>query len=255
MSKSIDWLPTTRDKVLKMAIAWGKALDKYSEKWGIDKTVAADFKLLVDDLEAKMKIIADSSTRTPDAIDDCEEATEVIELKMRDIKKHWFLEPKLKTKDFKILQLKPPDHVRTPGKKPTAMVQVIISDIKNLKLETDFNYIDGNHKDPENKEYYLHGVVVAKGGVYPTFPRQLPIIGLVTARKLILHFAPEDVGKRVFLAVQVANGKKFGPIGPISSQEIVSIEDQNVKDEAEGKPEEDRPVPNEIRIVEVHVKK
>jgi hypothetical protein len=256
MSKSADWMPTSRDKVFKMAVAWANALDKYSERWGIDKSLAADFRLLLDDLEAKMKIANDSSTSTPDAIHDCEEAEDTIKLKMRDVKKHWFLEPKLKTKDFQILLLKPPDHVRTPGKTPTATVDVMTPNSKNLKLDVELNYLDGNPKDAENKAYNLYGVIVAPGEKEPVYPKELFFVGLFAKRKFTLQFAPEDAGCRVFLSAQVVNGSKFGPMGPIASQVIIEANEKGAKKTEVGKGAEHEAKPAEkLEPRKIHVVK
>jgi hypothetical protein len=226
MSKPGSWLPRKREDILKMGFAWVDNLTKYSEKWNVDKAVMGDLKILVDDLAAKMKLLDSTATATPDAVQACEKAEKVLVLKMRDVKKRWFIEPPLEDEDYPALRLKKPDHVRTPGKKPTATVEVQTPTARNLKLDIFFNYIDGSPNDPENKLYYLYGVIIGDGEKEPMYPSELPFIGIFVKRKNTLQFAPEDVHCTVFLAAQIVNGRKLGPMGPIASQTIIAANEK-----------------------------
>jgi hypothetical protein len=81
-------------------------------------------------------------------------------------------------------------------------------------------YVTGSPEDPANKEYRIWYLAVPPGGEAPLDPEELTKSFSTQRRKEVITFEYGDSGKTVYLAVQVENGDKKGPWGPMTSAVI-----------------------------------
>jgi hypothetical protein len=85
------------------------------------------------------------------------------------------------------------------------------------ELEVKIVYITGSPEDKANKGYRIWYSVVAQGETPPANPEDLRKSFFTKRKKDIMEFDFGDSGKTVYFAVQVENGGKKGPWGPLAS--------------------------------------
>jgi hypothetical protein len=78
-------------------------------------------------------------------------------------------------------------------------------------------YVTGSPSDPANKGYRIWYSVIAPGETPPAKPEDLRKSFYTTRKKDVIEFDYGDSGKTAYFAVQVENGGKKGPWGPMVS--------------------------------------
>jgi hypothetical protein len=139
---------------------------------------------------------------------------------MRDIKKRYFYAPPLFEADFVALGIKIPDSTNSPSGTPTAQVRVETFLVGPHELGIRIVFVTGSPEDRENKSYRVYLIVLEHGEPAPTEPRETWKSFSTKRRKDLVEFGYGDSGKRVYFAVQVENGSKKGPFGPMVSAVI-----------------------------------
>jgi hypothetical protein len=81
-------------------------------------------------------------------------------------------------------------------------------------------YISGSPEDRANKSYRVWFKVVPPGGEPVTNPKNLTDAFSTQRRKDLINFDYGDSGSTAYIAVQIENGEKKGPWGPIVSAVI-----------------------------------
>jgi hypothetical protein len=136
---------------------------------------------------------------------------------MRDFKRRYFLSPPLTESDFVSLGLEPHDGKPTPSHEPTAQVTIETYLVGRHELGVRIVYLTGSPDDPANEGYRVWYSVVAPGEPPPRDPDDLRKSFFTRRKKDVIGFAFGDSGKTVYFAVQVENGGKKGPWGPLVS--------------------------------------
>jgi hypothetical protein len=77
--------------------------------------------------------------------------------------------------------------------------------------------ITGSPNDPVNKGYRIWHSVVAPGETPPASPEDLRKSFYTQRKKDVVQFDYGDSGKTAWFAVQIENGGKHGPWGPLVS--------------------------------------
>jgi hypothetical protein len=163
---------------------------------------------------------AQSGDRSPVINEQCREAFEAMTEKMRFFKGHFFLIPPLLNSDLINLGLKPRDTKPTHAGNPTAEVTVETFLVGRHQLGLRIVYVSGNPDDKANKGYRIWYKVVPPGGEPVTAPRDLTESFFTRRKRDLLEFNYADSGKTAYIAVQVENGSKKGPWGPLTSAVI-----------------------------------
>jgi hypothetical protein len=217
MAKTINWLPTARDVILEMVDEWLMVCASKKTAWGIPESALTELTARRDAARTALKIAKTETTRTPVANAQCKEAFSVLITAMRDFKRRYFLTPPLTDADYISLGLKPPDGSRSPSGKPTAQVRVETFLVGRHELGIRIIYLTGSPDDPANKGYRIWYSVVAPGETPPSRPEDLHKSFSTKRKKDLIEFAYGDSGKTAYFAVQVENGGKKGPWGPLVS--------------------------------------
>jgi hypothetical protein len=217
MSKSLDWLPKSRLAILAMVSVWisvcaGKAL-----LWGIPEAAVNTLKTLFEAAKTALETAKNDITRTPVANALCKEAFDALESAMRDFKRRYFLSPPLLASDLVSLGLKPHDTHPTASSTPTAQVTLETYLIGRHELGVRIVYLTGSPDDPANKGYRIWYSVIAPGETPPARPEDLRMSFFTQRKKDVIEFDFGDSGKTVYFAVQIENGGKKGPWGPMVS--------------------------------------
>jgi hypothetical protein len=76
-------------------------------------------------------------------------------------------------------------------------------------------YVVGTATDPANKGYRIWYSVVAPGETPPANPDDLRQSFYTKRKKDVIEFEFGDSGKTAYFAVQIENGGKQGPWGPL----------------------------------------
>jgi hypothetical protein len=194
----------------------GTKVKKY-EAWGIPAGVFANFGTLYGEAQTALTAAKNDDTRTPVVNQRCKTAFEALTAAARDMKKRYFLMPPLTEADIVSLGLKVHDGTRTPSGAPTAQVRVETFLIGRHELGIRIIYMTGDPADKANKSYRIWFMVVAPGEAPPTSPEQFTRSFTTQRKKDVVEFDYTDSGKTAYFAVQVENGGKKGPWGPITS--------------------------------------
>jgi hypothetical protein len=165
--------------------------------------------------QAALETAQNTTTRTPVATAKCREAFRVLSSAMRDTKRRYFLTPPLQHADYVSLGLKAPGGTAVRGKKPSAQVtlKAFFAGRHNLGVEID--YLTGDPSDSANKGYRIWYAVTSPGETPPEKPSDLHRLFFTGRKKAVIRFEYEDSGKTAHFAVQVVNGEKEGPWGPM----------------------------------------
>jgi hypothetical protein len=217
MAESKDWYPGTRAAQLAMAKKWVVVLDAQGVDWGVPAAVMTEFSALTSAADGVLTAAMSETTRTPVVTAHCREVFGHLEDKMRDIKRRFFFIPPLDEAAVISLGLKLHDNVPSPSGEPTSQVTVETFLVGRHELGLKIVYVTGNPDDPANKEYRVYYKVVAPGESAPEHPRELPESFPTKRRRDIIKFDYGDSGKTVYMAVQIENGGKKGPWGPMTS--------------------------------------
>jgi hypothetical protein len=203
-----------------MARNWILILGSRGEDWKVPAADIQDLAAKAGAAAAALEAARDEITRTPVVNAQCRAAFAALEERMRDIKRRHFFVPPLTEADVIALGLKPADPVRTPSEAPTAQVRAEVFLIGPRELGVQILYVTGDPKDAANKEYRIWYVVVPPGGEAPQGPEGFTTSFSTFRRKDVIRFEYGDSGKTVYIMVQVENGGKKGPFGPMTSAVI-----------------------------------
>jgi hypothetical protein len=105
----------------------------------------------------------------------------------------------------------------TPSGDPSAQVTVETYLMGRHELGVKIIYITGSATDPANKGFRIWYTVVAPGETPPANPDDLRKSFYTKRKKDIIEFDFGDSGKTAFFVVQIENGSKKGPWGPLVS--------------------------------------
>jgi hypothetical protein len=200
-----------------MAKDWLPVMTANAEAWGIPPAVITDFTALTGAADTALAAAKNEMTRTPVVTARCREAFEALTDKMRDIKRRYFLSPPLTEADLAALGLKKHDPVQTPSGEPASQVTIETFLVGRHELGVKMVYVTGSPNDPANKGYRIWYSVIAPGETPPTEPEELRKSFYTTRKKDVIEFDYGDSGKTAYFAVQVENGGKKGPWGPMVS--------------------------------------
>jgi hypothetical protein len=78
-------------------------------------------------------------------------------------------------------------------------------------------YVSGDPDDRANEGYRIWYKIVPPGGEPVTNPKQLTESFFTRRRRDLKEFDYTDSGKTIYIAVQIENGGRKGPWGPIVS--------------------------------------
>jgi hypothetical protein len=136
---------------------------------------------------------------------------------MRFFKSHYFLAPPLTNADLVNLGFTPHDPHPTPSGNPTAEVTVETYLAGRHELGIRIVYVSGNPEDKANKGFRVWYKTVPPGGEPVRTPKELTESFYTRRKKDVVEFEYEDSGKTAYMAVQVENGGRKGPWGPLAS--------------------------------------
>ena len=217
MPMTKDWLPAARTAQLTMAKEWIAVAGAQAAAWAFPAAVLTELAALSQAAETALDIAQNESTRTPVTTAQCRAAFEALILKMRDIKRRYFLEPPLTDADLISLSLKPHDNTHTLSGPPTAQVTVETYLVGRHELGVKIVYVTGSPQDPANKGCRIWYRVSGPGDSPPPGPEELGKSFYTRRKKDLIEFDFGDSGKTVYFAVQVENEGKKGPWGPLVS--------------------------------------
>jgi len=220
MGKRKDWWPTTKDGQLAMAQNWTQALANNGELWEIKVEDANEFTACTKRAAEAKKLLDDKHTCTPVIEERFRELMEKMGEKARYIKRRYFHIPPLQREDFISLDLKIPDREPTPTRTPTAQATVKAFLEGRHELGIEIFYVHGDPTDLANKSFRVYYRVAGIGEEPPADPEELAKSFTMTHKKKVIPFSYLDSGKTCYLAVQIENGDKKGPWGPMVSAVI-----------------------------------
>ncbi|MDR2150430.1 MAG: hypothetical protein LBO67_06375 [Spirochaetaceae bacterium] len=215
MPAAKHWYPGSRNAQLEMAANWRSVLATKANEWHVPTEAVTQLNTVADSAASILADAKNESTRTPVVNAKCKEAFDRLEEVMRDIKRRYFFVPPLTEADLVSLGLSPRDPISTPSGTPNAQVTAETFLIGRHELGIKIVYLTGDPADAANKGYRIWYTVVAQGAAHPTAPEQLTSSFSTQRRKDVIKFDFEDSGKIAFFAIQVENGGKKGPWGPL----------------------------------------
>jgi hypothetical protein len=186
--------------------AWGVPQEKYNELLG-----------LFDTAQALLRQAMDKAERTHVITVACQAAFKALKEAMRFIKDRYFKMPPLSESDIAALGLRLPDTHPTPSGPPKAETAVETFLAGRHELGMKIVYVSGDPNDKANKGYRIWYKVAGPGETPPADPEQLDKSFYTRRRRDLVQFAYGDSGKTAYIAVQVENGGKKGPWGPLVS--------------------------------------
>jgi hypothetical protein len=218
--KKNNWLPGPRTEQVIMCRNWISVMDPATRTaWGIPADQFQDLGLLFAAAQELLQKAAGGG-RPPVIDEQCREAFTALTGKMRFFKAHYFLVPPLDNAALVSLGLRPHDSHPTPTGTPTTQVTVEIFLAGFHQLGVRIILVSGNLGDRSNKNYRICFKVVAPGGEPITDPKKLTESFSTRRQRDLINFDYTDSGSTAYIAVQIENGEKKGPWGPIVSAVI-----------------------------------
>jgi hypothetical protein len=184
--------------------------------WGIPHAMFTELEGMYTKSEELLQK-AMSNERTPVIIEQCRESFNELAAKMRFFKAHYFLVPPLNNADLMHLGFTLHDPHPIPSGVPTAEVTVKTFLVGRHELGINIIYVSGNPDDKANKGFRVWYKVVPAGEEPVKSPKELTESFFTGRKKDMVMFDYEDSGKTAFIAVQVENGGRKGPWGPLVS--------------------------------------
>jgi hypothetical protein len=201
-----------------MARDWQSTAGTKAGDWNIPASTLQNLESLAQAAaDAALETAKNETTRTPVATAQCREAFDALTAFMRDTKRRYFLTPPLVDSDYTALGLKPRDSTPTASGTPTAQVTLETYLVGRHELGIRIVYVTGSPADPANKGCRIWYSVIGQGEEPPADPEQLRTSFYTMRKKDVIEFAFGDSGKTCFMAVQIENGGKKGPWGPLTS--------------------------------------
>jgi hypothetical protein len=185
--------------------------------WGVPSDSVVELGVLTTAADSALTAAKNEDTRTPVATAQCRTDFDAMTAAMRDMKKRYFYVPPLQESDLVALGLKIPDSTSTSSGDPTAQVTLETYLVGRHQLGVKIIYLTGSPHDAANKGYRIWYSVIAQGDAPITNPGVLNESFYTKRKKDVVDFDYDDSGKIAYLAVQVENGGRKGPWGPITS--------------------------------------
>jgi len=135
----------------------------------------------------------------------------------RDIKKRYLYIPPLNEGNMARLKLRIRDTILTPSRAPTAQAKMETFLMGRHELGTLIVIAEGDSADPANNGYRVCYTVQASGDPPPEHHSLLKESFFTRRKRGRISFEPGDSGKTCYFAVQIENGDKKGPWGPMTS--------------------------------------
>ena len=223
---SNDWLPSTREGILGMAMKWNTVLALKGASWSVPEERITQLNTLTLNAQAAYNE-SKTKDRTSVITAKVEKAFKELVADLRDVKNRYYFVPPLTSVDLASLDLSPPDEIRTevPAPIDTARgntlltvryILTVIWEFLNPQDERANHGVRVNYgvitPDPEaqsaltGKHYYLKDA--------PNTPAQLSENFFTRRRKNPIEFPVQDSGKTVWFCLQVENAKGVhGPWG------------------------------------------
>jgi hypothetical protein len=205
-------------EVLEMCRTWIEYITpERRTAWRIPQEQLAKLPVLSGAARELLQKAMDRAERTHVITVECQAAFKALIAKMRFIKDRWLKMPPLSEGDWAALGFRETNTHSAPAGRPTAEVMVEIFLTGRHELGIRIVYISGDPKDRANKGCRVWYKTVPPGGEPVTSPGDLDKSFFTRRKRDIIRFDYEDSGKTVYIAVQVENGGKKGPWGPIVS--------------------------------------
>ncbi|MDR2185128.1 MAG: hypothetical protein LBO80_05595 [Treponema sp.] len=221
-----DWMPGRRADQLAMCQNWIIVMTAAKRTaWNIPQDQFTD---LANHFDTAHELLqrAKSSERTPVITEQCREAFEALDGKMRFFKGHYFLLPPLGNPDIVDLGLTPWDPHQTPIPRPEAQVEADLAfpgihqvELQNIRPVGNFGVPDPRSDYGVRIYYGLSGPPSDKYRFRltgdPKSGADLPY-SLFTRRKKERFDFDGESGNRVWFCLRYENPKgEAGPFGPI----------------------------------------
>jgi hypothetical protein len=184
--------------------------------WGVPPGVVAELAAAVGAADSALRA-AQGQDRSMVVTARCSAAFAVMVGRMRDLKRRSFLMPPLTAADFAALGLRPRDTILTRKGNPTAELTVETFLVGRRQLGIRIIFLSGKSDDPANRGFRVWYTVTALGEPVPTAPEELHRSFYTQRKKDLIEFPFDESGRVAHFAVQIENGRKTGPWGPIVS--------------------------------------
>jgi hypothetical protein len=217
MAKRSDWVPGTRTAQIAMIRVWLNIMSPADVRtaWGIPLDRFTALGTLFSAAQALLQK-AETTERNQVITEQCREAFEALIEEARFFKGHYFLVPPLTRSDLIDLGLKPRGKPSPTGT-PTAEARVETYLVGPHQLGFRIVYVSGDPDDRANEGYRIWYKIVPPGGEPVTNPKQLTESFFTRRWRDLKEFDYTDSGKTIYIAVQIENGGRKGPWGPIVS--------------------------------------
>ena len=215
MSGNKDWWPATKQEQLEMAKKWVQELKKSGKLWGIKPEIIAEFSRLTEQAEIALEEATNENTRTSVSMTKRDMVFDCIEKAARDMKKRFFYIPPLDESDIIALGLRLRDSILTASGTPSAQFSAETFLKGRHELGIQLVCVSGVSNDRANKSYRVYYKVLEDGEPQPSSPEELSKSFSIKKKKTVIRFDYEDSRKFACIAVQVENGDKKGPWGPM----------------------------------------
>ena len=232
MAKKTDWMPSTREGILGMAMKWNNVLALKGASWGVPEDVIADLstKTLAAQAAFNEGLTKDRTKVLTAKINTAfKELTDL----MRFIKKRWFHMPPLNSMDMASLDLSPPDTTPTPIAVPQGQLSATVQLLGSHLIKLLITHIEGTPPD-ERADYGYRiywGVMPHGGGTLeqaagihhylqkpPVSGDELPQSFFTKRKREIMDFPAETSGMTAWFCIRYENSKgQSGPWGPLFS--------------------------------------
>ena len=235
----MDWLPTKRDDILRMATNWLAVLTAKGAAWGVPAAEQAELSDLVQDAGAALATAKKEETRTHVTTTRCREAFDGLIAKMRFVKDRYFKSPPLIDSDYVMLEIDPPDKVHSKRGTPKAQMTAEIKRSGTAMLFLKLVYAEGTealanvHTDIEyqirhgmyNPANPVSNAAVGEIAAIHANPLQLPVVFTTRRKRETIRLDNTDSGKVAYFDIRIGNGtggesEGYGPWCPIFSAVI-----------------------------------
>ena len=217
MKRRSDWYPSRMADQIEMANIWVEAFAENGARWRIQEETVKEFSDMVAEATRLYNLAQDKKTRTTVITADFKAAMTRMRAGMRDIKKRYLHIPPLNEGEIAWLRLRLRDATLTPSRTPTAQAKIETFLTGRHELGTLIVFAVGDSADPVNDSYRVYYTVQESGDPPPEHYSLLKESFSTRRKKGRMTFDPGDSGKTCYFAVQIENGNKKGPWGPITS--------------------------------------
>jgi hypothetical protein len=127
-----DWLPTEGEGQFSRAKDWKTVMTPKQGAWNIPAAALTELDAFIHAAETALAAAKNETTRTPVTTAECKAAFDALAEKMRDVKRRYFLTPRLiDPMDYVSLGLKPHDSPPQGERNPHVILRPTLSDGTN----------------------------------------------------------------------------------------------------------------------------